>query len=397
MGASYLRRVSSEAERLVVDRRGAAEAVPEEEFRAWAPAQRVFISSVMEELREERRAVAERVQALGAEPVWFEGFGGRDDDPEVAYISEVASSTIYVGILGGRYGKLLPSRYSATHAEYLAAEQHGPRISVWVSEAEDREGHQQSFLDEVRTFHVTGQFHSPDELADEVERRLRRIASEDLSPWAKLGPLIFRARRVTESGDRIEVAARIRDADVLAGLEALRTDRWGMGFEGSFTYAGRSHRVRVQEVETTTTAGQGAEVRLVLPVQEAGRDPLGDVSVSQGGRTYSPEELTEIALKGSLLGEPAPADLAEHWVQVSNPLEPLSELGLSEETVRPVAHLLLTEALVGGGKASRITRFRLGPAAAGRRRIDFAWEAPRRYTNVGPEERAIEGSIALGK
>jgi hypothetical protein len=54
----------------------------------------VFISSVMDELREERLAVADCVRALRAEAVLFERFGGREDDPEAAYIHEVASSSI---------------------------------------------------------------------------------------------------------------------------------------------------------------------------------------------------------------------------------------------------------------------------------------------------------------
>jgi hypothetical protein len=36
-----------------------------------------------------------------------------------AYLSEVETSDIYVGILGKHYGKPLPSRFSATHSEYL--------------------------------------------------------------------------------------------------------------------------------------------------------------------------------------------------------------------------------------------------------------------------------------
>lgn len=58
----------------------------------------------------------------------FERFGGREDDAEAAYTHEVASCSIYFGILGRRYGRQLPSRFSATHTEYLAAEQRGLRM-----------------------------------------------------------------------------------------------------------------------------------------------------------------------------------------------------------------------------------------------------------------------------
>ena len=47
--------------------------------------ERVFISSVMK--LEEERASARAIRDLGAEPVWFEEFGGRDADPETAYLN----------------------------------------------------------------------------------------------------------------------------------------------------------------------------------------------------------------------------------------------------------------------------------------------------------------------
>jgi hypothetical protein len=76
--------MDEEGGRLVVDRGAATEPISEEEFRAWAREQRVFISSVMEELSEERRAVADHIEDLGFEPVLFERFGGREDDAQAA-------------------------------------------------------------------------------------------------------------------------------------------------------------------------------------------------------------------------------------------------------------------------------------------------------------------------
>jgi hypothetical protein len=93
-----------------------AEAVHE-----WAREKRVFISSVMAEFVAERQAVAAGVRGVGLRAVLFEEFGGRDADPEEAYLAEVEGSDIYIGILGRRYGKPLKTRFSATHAEYLKA------------------------------------------------------------------------------------------------------------------------------------------------------------------------------------------------------------------------------------------------------------------------------------
>ncbi len=175
---------------------------------------------------------------------------------------------------------------------------------MWAKGVPDREGHEQSFLDEIRTFHTTGRFETAAELAEDVERRLRRIAAEDLAPWVKLGALVFRARKITEQAGRTEVSARIRGAEILAGLEAMRSDLWRRGQDLRLTYAGRVRRAELADLELTTTAGRGAEVRLSLMTSEIASDTFADMSVSEGGKTYSPEDLTEMGLRHALFGSP---------------------------------------------------------------------------------------------
>src|SRR5262249_40275480 len=199
--------------------------------------QRVFISSVMDALRTERRAVAEAIRRLGAEPVWFEEFGGRDADPNDAYTAEVASSTVYVGILGQRYGRLLPTRFSATHTEYLFAEEHGLRISMYPLDVSDREGRQQAFLEEVWQFHTAPLIRAAD-LAGAVVCRLERIAAEELAPWCKLGDVVFRASSVSETREQVVVTAKVRSRDVSHALDQMTGERWSR-FEGQFTWHGR--------------------------------------------------------------------------------------------------------------------------------------------------------------
>jgi Domain of unknown function (DUF4062) len=149
---------SNQSEPLLIDRAAAAELPSNAAVCEWAREKRTFISSVMADLAEERQAVAVAVRSVGLRAVLFEEFGGRDADPEEAYLAEVEGADIYIGILGRRYGKPLKTRFSATHAEYLHAEKHALRIAVWTTAAADREGHEQSFLDEVRTFHVVPEF-----------------------------------------------------------------------------------------------------------------------------------------------------------------------------------------------------------------------------------------------
>jgi hypothetical protein len=193
MKVPAMARKSDQYEQLLIDRAAAAELPSADAVREWARDKRAFISSVMTELAEERRAVSAGVRAVGLRAVMFEEFGGRDADPGGAYLAEVEGSDIYIGILGRRYGTPLKTRFSATHTEYLHAEKYALRIAVWTSAATDREGHEQSFLEEVRTFHVVPSFRTIADLQRQVEERMGAIAAEDLAPWCKLGNVVFRS------------------------------------------------------------------------------------------------------------------------------------------------------------------------------------------------------------
>ncbi len=103
---------------LVIDRMSSARRLTNDELRAWAQTQVVFISSVMAELARERRELATMIAGLGATPVLFEDFGGRDEGAQEAFLSGVARSDIYLGIIADRYGAMTPMGRSATHQEY---------------------------------------------------------------------------------------------------------------------------------------------------------------------------------------------------------------------------------------------------------------------------------------
>jgi hypothetical protein len=319
----------------------------------------------------------------------------RDDDladPENAYTAEVATSGIYVAILGQQYGRRLPTRFSATHTEYNFAEEQGLRICVYPLDVSDREGHEQKFLDDIWQFH-TAPIVTRADLPAAVVRRLRQIAAEDLSPWCKLGPNVLRTSSVQEAGDEIIVTSRVRNRDVAHALDQMRKDNWST-FEGDFTWDGRCEYVRVASIATTTTASTARSYRLVLERRENRRSSGLEWSSFNG---KSAEEWTEIAVKSSLFGEANPLrqQHMEFMADIGDPLAPLRGVHISEEIVRPVVHLLLTEALVGGGRASRLTSLRLGVALSGRRNLQLVWEAPGRYTNERPSRHQVSGILTL--
>ena len=64
---------------------------------------------------------------------------------------------------------------------------------------------------------------------------------------------------------------------------------------------------------------------------------------------------------------------------------------LPEEILRPIVRLLLTEALVGSGRATRIRNLRVGVSVGGTRSLMLEWEGSSSYTNP-PQIRSIAGS-----
>ena len=378
---------------LLIDRAAAAEVPRDNAIREWARDKRVFISSVMEELVEERAAVAEGVRSMGARPIMFENFGGRDTDPLDAYLGEVETSQIYVGILGQRYGRPLPTRFSATHTEFRHAELQGLRIATWTLATERREGLQQAFLDEIRVFHVVPAFRSAADLQRQVSDRLRDIAAEDLAPWTKLGSIVFRASEVTYAGDRITVTARVQSGDVTHAIEGMTPNHFGAR-QDRFTWGGRCRRVRVTDVQSTTTAARSTRIRLQLEVVEDQQHPFLEVTVSG----YGPDDLTDAALRVALFGEPHPlaGQHMDFMAHMPDPLQPLRNARVPDEIVRSLAELMIVDELVGSGRAARVTNFRLGTSVGGLRRLELTWEPPQRYANEGNRPRhSVEGQVRL--
>src|SRR4029453_2704883 len=68
---------------------------------------RVFVSSTLEELADERAAVSRAVSALRLTPVMFE-LGGRPPPPQELYRAYLEQSDIFIGLYWQRYGWVAP-------------------------------------------------------------------------------------------------------------------------------------------------------------------------------------------------------------------------------------------------------------------------------------------------
>lgn len=274
-------------------------------------------------MSEERHAVVDAITGVGAQPVWFEDFGGMDDDPETAYLSYVASSSAFVGILGSRYGTPEKSSgYSPTHQEYREAERRGLRVSMWTT-AEGLDGRQRDFLNDVRVFRTTGTYTSPADLRTGVEKRLRTLAAESLAPWVKVANPVFRATSIQENGSEIVIVARVRDEDVAAALDALRPHGvFAQHGDVPVTWPHGTVLARISSIANTTTAVGAHDVTITAAVQQRAGGSATRLSVNN----LSADDVTEAALRSALFGESAAVGLPGMSPQVSNPLAALPRM-----------------------------------------------------------------------
>jgi hypothetical protein len=358
---------------LEIDKAAAAARLSETDLRAWAQGQRVFISSVMAELSHERAAVAKAISEFGADAVWFEDFGGRDDDAQIAYLGEVRTCSVYLGILDHTYGRIQLSRLSATHEEYREAERAGLRMCVWVRDGNDFLADQAAFVQEVQVFHTTGHYVSADDLTQGVISRLAAIAAEEMSPWIKLGSIMLRAKSVEDDGQLTTIKASIHGPAIAHAVEQLRPRVSARNSEARLTYGWRSYGVRVVSVTTRTSTSRATLVTVVLERGKSQPSAGMSISYNLGGRQYSADDLVEYGLRRHLFGEHAPHDLHSMGGDVEDPLSELSDAPMSDDLFRATLGLGITEALIWSGRARRIEAIRISPSGSEGRRILIRW------------------------
>ncbi|MCU1278910.1 MAG: hypothetical protein JWM53_2456, partial [bacterium] len=112
-----------------------------------------------------------------------------------------------------------------------------------------------------------------------------------------------------------------------------------------------------------------------------------------GTTGYCADDLTEDSLRHQFFGEPITEQLAMMGLATTGiEADDLAQcFELPNEVAEAVTRLLVLEALVGGGRASRIIQFELGPRTQGQRRLLLEWEDPVVYRDEPSNRRAISG------
>ena len=145
---------------------------------------KVFISSRLQELKEERKVVEEAVSELWNNenlPFTIWRWESAKEIPSGKHPDKVQSkgvrdSGIYVLILGSEYGDF-KYRESPTHKEYDTARSNLEEdcILIYIKEVEEREEKLEKWIDEIKNKHASKPFKNSYHLKDLVKTRLRDV------------------------------------------------------------------------------------------------------------------------------------------------------------------------------------------------------------------------------
>jgi predicted ATPase len=150
---------------------------------------RVFVSSTLEELAAERRAVRDVITRLRLTPVMFE-LGARTHPPRDLYRAYLDQSDVFVGIYGERYGWVSPGMpISGLEDEYELSDDK-PRLLYVRREAVDREPRLSELISRMQAESgaSTTPYESPEQLADLVADDLAVLLTERFAAGAPSPP-----------------------------------------------------------------------------------------------------------------------------------------------------------------------------------------------------------------
>lgn len=147
----------------------------------------VFISSTMDDLQEERMAVADAINENRFwEAVYAESFTARTESPREVCLEEVRRSHVYIGIFKDRYGYIPsndnPQECSVVVLEYNEARNNQLPIFIFVDKnGSKRESRLIEFLRNITDFdkgHWRKEYSTTDELVlftlEAIERKITK-------------------------------------------------------------------------------------------------------------------------------------------------------------------------------------------------------------------------------
>jgi hypothetical protein len=182
---------------------------------------RVFVSSTLGELAEERRSVSRAISALRLTPVMFE-LGARPHPPQELYRAYLAQSDIFIGLYWERYGQISPGTELSGLEDEFELSRGLPRLLYVKAPAPDRDSRLIELLARIKQEASYRTFRTPAELGRLVRDDLATLLSERFDS-ARLPLVVPPSPRIPRSLRSLPAAAtslfgREQTIDELAGL-----------------------------------------------------------------------------------------------------------------------------------------------------------------------------------
>ena len=140
---------------------------------------RVFVSSTLQELAEERAAAKEAITSLRLTPILFE-LGARPHPPRDLYRAYLEQSHIFIGIYWQRYGWVAPDMDISGLEDEFRLSANKPRLIYIKKAAPDREPRLTSLIDEIENDSGVSYklFSTPSELRELIQNDLAVMLTE---------------------------------------------------------------------------------------------------------------------------------------------------------------------------------------------------------------------------
>jgi predicted ATPase len=260
---------------------------------------RVFVSSTLRELAEERLAVRSAIEGMRMAPVMFE-LGARPHPPRELYRSYLAQSDVFVGIYAQSYGWVAPGeKISGLEDEYDLAPRGMPKL-IYITQSADREPRLAALIQRIKADDTASyvSFSTPEELGERVAADLATLLAERFDGARGAVPAsVPAARRVpvpyTETIGReaeVDAVLALLDRDdvrlvTLAGPGGIGKSRLAIEVAHRIADAGDREVSFVLLEHVTDPTRVAAAIADALGVRDSGsRDTVGDLARAAGDR-----------------------------------------------------------------------------------------------------------------
>src|SRR5215470_5973306 len=260
---------------------------------------RVFVSSTLGELADERRAVARAISSLRLTPVMFEQ-GARPHPPRELYRAYLSQSDVFVGLYWQRYGQPAAGASVSGLEEEFDLSERMPRLVYVKAPAPDREQRLGELLRRVRDQASYRSFSTATELSRLVRDDLASLLSERFAAGsgpapaeASAGPGPLPAETTSLIGRAADIDAVVRSFEQPDGRLVTLTGPGGIGKTRLALAVGERLRDRFDagtvfvSLATTTVASQAiSSISRAVGVDLTGVGSALDALIDQvaGGR-----------------------------------------------------------------------------------------------------------------